>query len=115
MSRVRSLTFHCRALAKGEEVIDSAHNYQPVGDGRRRHHHFTDGVCGQQLVLCSGFDNENITILARQINLPVRGYWRTREGATLAADTLLISALPGLRIVGCKHSLVRAGIKVIAV
>src|SRR2546427_12611378 len=114
-SRVRSFTFRRRPLAEGEEVIDSAHNYQPVGDGRRRHHHLADGVCGQQLVLWSGFDDENITILARQINLPIRGYWRTRECATLAAESLLISALPGLRIVGCEHALVRAGIKVTAV
>ena len=71
-----------RAGPNRDDVLHAADDDHAVGDRRRRHHHFADRVGRQQLVGAARLDDEDVAVLARQIELAVG---RDRRGAERAA------------------------------
>src|SRR5690349_3182285 len=101
--------------AKRVQMRDRTHNYDAIRDRGRSHHDFTHRILREQLILRSSLDDENIAIFAGQINLSVRRDRRCRERGARAAETLLVDALAGLRVISSQHPLVRARVQQLAV
>src|SRR5207302_1431175 len=100
-----------RRSADAEQVMLASDEEHSVGDGRRGHTDIADGVGRQQGIVGPCLNDQDAAFFAREIELAVRGYRRSRETAT-AAEGPLVHLLAGLCLVARHPPAVRAGIQV---
>src|SRR5205085_6657997 len=87
-----------RWFCDGEEVLFAADDEQLAGHRRCRQHGFAERISREQLILRAGFDDKQVTIFARDVQLPSGRDWRRGKGDA-AFDALLIEAISSLRLV----------------
>src|SRR5215212_2897293 len=104
-----------RRLGDGEDVVDAADDEHAVADGGRRHQDFAHRVYREQLVLRPRLDDEDLSVLARKVELAVGGDGRGGERAAAVGEALLVDALAGRRPVGGQHPVVRERVEQVAV
>src|SRR6266567_2317879 len=109
------LLFLRDSFAKRKDVIKATHYDQPIRNSWAGHHHLANGICCEQFVLRAGSYDEDIPILARQINLAIGGNGRCRKGAAFTTKSLLVKSLTGIRIVGRHDALIRARVEYVNV
>src|SRR5204862_3391383 len=76
-----------------DDVLEAADEERPLGNRGRRQHDLADVIGGEELVRRTGFDDVDVAVLAREIQLAVGRHGRRAERSA-GADALLVHALP---------------------
>ena len=78
----------------------------PAGKRRGRHQEFTHRVPGQLLELTTGLDDEDVPVLARQVEFSIGRHRRGAEAAAAVAKTLAVDLLAGGELVAIEQAVV---------
>ena len=86
-----------------EQVLLAAHEHRPARQRGRRHQRLAHGVLRQQLERPAAAHDEDVAVLARQVDPAVGGDRRRAEAAAAVLEPLAVDLGAGRQVVGVEQ------------
>lgn len=95
-----------------EQLILRSNEHHAIRNGRRSHQRLADSIRARMLELRTSLHNEDVSVLARQIDPSIGSHRRCAEAAALMRDAFEVLLLTGRQIVTSQDALVLQNVKV---